>query len=81
MIKHDPLKFAVARLGPHQPDRQGLLQGADAEAPRDRMNAKDAMHHPWIKERSTVHQGETAATAMRSTRTCATRSRRSRRPR
>ena len=28
------------------------------------MNAKDAMHHPWIKERSTVHQGETAATAM-----------------
>ena len=29
--------------------------------PRDRMPASEAVHHPWIKQQSTLHQGEDAA--------------------
>ena len=32
--------------------------------PRDRLNATDAIHHPWIAHKSTVHQGKDAAHEM-----------------
>ena len=64
MIKHDPLKFPSPDWDHISPTAKDFCKALMQKAPRDRMNAKDAMHHPWIKERSTVHQGETAATAM-----------------
>jgi calcium-dependent protein kinase len=64
MIKHDPLKFPSPDWDHISPTAKDFCKALMQKAPRDRMNAKDAMNHPWIKERSTVHQGETAATAM-----------------
>ena len=57
MIKHDPLKFPSPDWDHISPTAKDFCKALMQKAPRDRMNAKDAMNHPWIKERSTVHAG------------------------
>ena len=61
MICHDPLRFPSPdwdRISDTAKDFCGKLM---QKTPKDRMPASEAVHHQWIKQQSSLHQGEDAA--------------------
>lgn len=64
MIRHDPLQFPDADWAHVSKEAKDFCSALMMKRPRDRLNATDAIHHPWIAHKSTVHQGKDAAHEM-----------------
>jgi len=61
MICHDPLRFPSPDWDRISDSAKDFCSKLMQKVPKDRMNASDAVHHPWIKQQSSLHQGEDAA--------------------
>jgi len=60
-ICHDPLSFPSPDWDRISDAAKDFCSKLMQKNPRDRMPASEAVHHPWIKQQSTLHQGEDAA--------------------
>ena len=64
-ICHDPLQFPSPGPWDHVSDAaKDFCNKLMQKNPKDRMPASEAVHHPWIKQQSTLHSGEDAAHEM-----------------
>ena len=64
-ICHDPLQFPSPGPWDHVSDAaKDFCSKLMQKNPKDRMPASEAVHHPWIKQQSTLHSGEDAAHEM-----------------
>ena len=64
MIKNDPLRFPSPDWDKVSAEAKDFCQQLMQKAPRDRLSATAAKDHPWIQQRSRVHQGPDAAHEM-----------------
>lgn len=61
MIRHDPLQFPEADWAHISSEAKSFCSALMQKKPKDRLNGTDAIHHPWIAHKSTVHSGPDAA--------------------
>jgi len=61
MICHDALRFPTPDWDRISDSAKDFCSKLMQKNPKDRMPASEAVHHQWIKQQSSLHQGEDAA--------------------